>query len=188
MQESRGQLNSLFRFQKYLTPLSKKLAITSFISSNFCYCPLAWHFSSAKSQNKIEQIQKRSLTFLQNKNAQLDFEPGNSTMKIKRLRVLAIEIFKTLHNLNPLYMKNIFYKSNSRSSERLKFNIQTQRYNQAKFGKNSMRVLGPILWNSLPNTIKSSQSLIHFKKFIKTWGNHGCPHYQKYSSYYNAIN
>ena len=183
-----GQLNSLFRFQKYLTPLSKKLAITSFISSNFCYCPLVWHFSSAKSQNKIEQIQKRSLTFLQNKNAQLDFEPGNSTMKIKRFRVLAIEIFKTLHNLNPLYMKNIFYKSNSRSSERLKFNIQTQRYNQAKFGKNSMRVLGPILWNSLPNSIKSSQSLIHFKKFIKTWGNHGCPHYQKYSSYYNAIN
>lgn len=183
-----GQLNSLFRFRKYLTPLSKKLSITSFISSNFCYCPLVWHFSSAKSQDKIERIQKRSLKFLQNNNTELDFDPGKSTMKVKRLRVLATEIFKTLNNLNPLYMNSIFYKSNSRTSERLKFNIQTQKYNQAKFGKNSIRVLGPILWNSLPNSIKSVESLIHFKKLIKTWGNNGCPHFNKCLSYFTAIN
>ena len=29
-------------------------------------------------------------------------------MEIKRLRVLAIEIFKTVNNLNPNYMKDVF--------------------------------------------------------------------------------
>ena len=29
-------------------------------------------------------------------------------MEIRRLRTLALEIFKTLNNLNPTFMKNIF--------------------------------------------------------------------------------
>ena len=45
-----GQLNSLYRFRKYLSPLSKKLAATSFILSNFSYCPLVWHFFNSKSK------------------------------------------------------------------------------------------------------------------------------------------
>ena len=181
-----GQLNSLFRFSKYFTPLSKKLAITSFIFSNFNYCPLALNFSSAKSLNKIEEIQKRSLKFLNNTDDVLAFEPGNSTMKTKRLRVLAIEIFKTLNKLNPSYMQNIFYKSNNRRSDRFKYNIESQKFNTSKYGKKSLRVLGPILWNSLPNNIKSSQSLLEFKNLIRKWGDFGCPHYEKYTSYYTA--
>ena len=31
-----------------------------------------------------------------------------STMQIKRIKQLAIEIFKTVNNLNPDFMKNIF--------------------------------------------------------------------------------
>ena len=30
------------------------------------------------------------------------------TMQIKRIKQLAIEIFKTVNNLNPYFMKNIF--------------------------------------------------------------------------------
>ena len=183
-----GQLNSLYRFKKYLPSFSKKLAITSFIFSNFNYCPLVRIFSSATTRNKIEQIQNRALNFLNyNSDSGLIFTPGNSTMEVKRLRVLAVEIFKTLHNLNPAYMKNIFHRSINRTSERFKFNIQTQRFNQVKFGRNSLRVIGPILWNSLPNNVKSLQSLPQFKKFINSWGNFGCPHYEKFQSYYTAI-
>ena len=32
-------------------------------------------------------------------------------MEIKRLRCLALEIFKTVNNLNPYYMKKIFSKT-----------------------------------------------------------------------------
>ena len=185
--KSGGQLNSLFKFSKYFTPLSKKLAVTSFIFSNFNYCPLVWNYSSAKSLNKIEQVQNRSLKFLKNMDEKLEFEPANSSMKIKRLRILALEIFKTINRLNPPYIQEIFTKSNNRRSDRFQFNIKSQNYNTAKFGKNSLRVLGPILWNSLPNNIKSCQSLLEFKKRIKGWGNFGCPDYDRFSSYYTAV-
>jgi len=183
-----GQLNSLYRFRKYFSTFSKKLALTSFIFSNFNYCPLIWHFSSAKSINKIELIQNRAMNFLNhNTNDELVFTPSKSSMLVKRLRILAVEIFKTIHNLNPTYMKDIFRKSSNRTSSRFEFNIQSQRFNQVKFGRNSLRVLGPILWNSLPNNVKSIQNLTDFKKTINNWGNFGCPDYNRFQSYLSAI-
>ena len=36
-------------------------------------------------------------------------ESGKQSMEVKRLRTLALEIFKTLNNLNPNYIKEIFF-------------------------------------------------------------------------------
>lgn len=174
-----------------MSPFSKELAVNSFILSNFNYCPLVWNFTSSHSSDKIERIQERALRFVcensEKSYKEMSEKFGQCTMKTKRMRLLTIEIFKTLNKLNPSYMRNIFYRSVQRRSERLKFNIETQTYNQAKYGKNSLRVLGPMLWNSLPNDIKSLNSLPQFKKFIKRWGNEDCPHFAKFSSYFSAI-
>ena len=64
--KSAGQLNSLWRIG-HLTGLEEwKILINSFIYANFNYYLLVWHFSSRKSINKIENIQKRALRFLLN--------------------------------------------------------------------------------------------------------------------------
>ena len=73
------------------------------------YCPLVWVFSSAASLKKIENLQKRALRFLY-KSYNTSYEDlllksGFSPMNVKRLRTLCIEIFKTLNNLNPSFMK-----------------------------------------------------------------------------------
>ena len=39
-------------------------------------------------------------------------------LEIKQLRLLILEIFKTLNDLNPPFMKDIFSKSINRSSKR----------------------------------------------------------------------
>ena len=39
-------------------------------------------------------------------------------MEVKRLRILAIEIFKTLNNQNPSFMREIFYRSPSVSHKK----------------------------------------------------------------------
>ena len=76
------------------------------------YCPSGWHFCSKSSQNKIEKISYRSPKLIAN-NYHSDYkfllnETRNSTMEIKRLCTLALEIFKTINNLNPNFMKDIF--------------------------------------------------------------------------------
>ena len=84
-------------------------------------------------------------------------------------------------------MKDIFKKSTHRKSNRLQFNIQTQKYNQIKYGRKSLRVLGPMLWNSLPNEVQSIKTLPKFKSFMKTWGTETCPHYKRFASYISSV-
>ena len=79
------------------------------------YCSLIWHFCSSKSLYKIKRIQERALRLVHNDFAsdyvELLKKSGKATTEIKRLRSLALEIFKTMNNLNPYYMKEILSKT-----------------------------------------------------------------------------
>ena len=91
------------------------------------------------------------------------------TMEVKRMRYLSIEIYKTLHFLNPQYMKQLFQLNESRYSSRRPLDLIVPRVNQTRFGLRSIRYEGAKIWNHLPNSIKSAENLDAFKRLIKTW-------------------
>ena len=80
--------------------------------ANFNYCPLVWVFSSASSLKKIENLQKRALRFLHNdyeiSYEELLLKSDRATININRLRILCTEIYKTINNLNPDFMRGLF--------------------------------------------------------------------------------
>ena len=165
------QLNALSRLQKYMGKSEKEAVINNFILSNFNYCPLVWHFNSCESIRKIEKIQKRYLRIILN-DYESDYKTllrysNKPTIEIRRLRTLAVEMFKTLNEINPPYMKNIFTpKENAKVRQN---DIIVKRINTSRFGTQSLRSLGPKIWNNLPSNIKSETSFLKFKKYIKTW-------------------
>ena len=97
-------------------------------------------------------------------------------MNVKRLRFLCVEIYKTINNLNPSFMKQIFElrETNRNVREKYRLNLNIPNYNQVTFGKKSLRILGPKIWNSLPYHIKSSKNLESFKTVIKNWDGVNC--------------
>ena len=116
---SSAQLNAIFRLNSFLSYKAKQALVQSFIFASFNYCPLIWHFSSSKSLLNIERTQKRALLFLLNDNESpyelLLLKSGKTLMDIHRITILCTEIYKTLQNLNPIYMKDIFqFRSNDR--------------------------------------------------------------------------
>ena len=132
-------------------------------------------FTNTKSLNKIESLQKRALRFLLNDYTssyeELLEKSGKSKMHINSLRTFCTEIFKSINNLNPIFMNDIF-KIRVTDRPVRKFyrnNIEFQRFNQVTFGKNSLRVFGPKVWNALPSKIKVSEDLMSFKAQIKKW-------------------
>ena len=139
------QLKALSRLRKYMGKSEKEAIINSFILSNFNYCSLVWHFSSCESIRKIEKIQKRCLRIVLN-DYESDYETllrnsNKPTMEIRRLRILAVGIFKTLNEINPPYMKNIFTpKENSKVRQN---DIIVKRINTSRFGTQSLRSLSP---------------------------------------------
>ena len=63
--------------------------INTLVYLNFNYDCLVWHFSSKKSQNKVEDIHERSLKFLSNdylsSYAELLEKPTSVSKEAKRL-------------------------------------------------------------------------------------------------------
>ena len=88
-------------------------------------------------------------------------------MEIKRLRCLPLEIFKTVNKLNPYYMKEIFTKTTNLTHRPLDINFNQN--NTTKYGSNSLRSLGPHIWNSLPSEIKKETDYKKFKNYINDW-------------------
>ena len=97
-----NQLNALIRLKSSLGLKKKEVSLNSFIYSNFNYCPLVWMLSHKKSLDKIENLHKRALRFLLNDYVgsyeQLSEKSGKCNMKIRRVRLLCIKIYKTLNS------------------------------------------------------------------------------------------
>ena len=101
---------------------------------------------------------------------------GLTTLNLGRLRQLAIEIYKTINDQGPAYMKKIFItrtsKYNLRGVENL--SLEKPRVNTATFGNHSLRFLGPQIWESLPTETRKAVNLREFKKLILTWEGSEC--------------
>ena len=154
--------------------------VQSFIYANHNYCPLIWYFSSAKPLLKIECIQKRALRFLYNDHVSLYEElltkANSHYMNIYRLKILCIEIYKTINDLNPGYMNNIFKRYDTDRPVRSQHlnNLKVPRVNQETFGTDSLTSLGPKIWNNLPIHLKCSENLISAKEMIKNSYRRNC--------------
>ena len=166
-----NHLNAIGSMQKFMGLKEKEGLLNSFVYSNFNYCPLVWHFCSSKSLYKIEKIQERALRLLHNdfasNYAELFKKSGRATMEIKRLRCLALEIFKVVNNLNPYYMKKVFSKTANLIHRPLDINFHQN--DTTKYGRNSFRSLGPHIWNSLPSQIKKKKEYQKFKNYMNDW-------------------
>ena len=166
-----NQLNTIIRLHRYLGYKEIEVLIISLVYANFNYCPLIWDFYSANSVRKIEQIQTRALRIFYNnfgsdEKTHLD-KSGKCTMEVRRLRTLGLQIFKTLNNLNPAFMEEIFHRTKW-LTHRLS-NVQVNVHETAKYGDKSSRTLGPHIWNSLPEHMKAETNFIKFREHINQW-------------------
>ena len=105
------QLNVLKRIGKHLCKLGKLNIYHSFILSNFNYCPLTWHFCGETNTKKIEKIRERALRFIYSDYStsyeSLLIKSQLPSLKVRRLRTIALESFKILNNLAPAYLNDL---------------------------------------------------------------------------------
>ena len=77
----------------------------------------------------------------------------------------AVTVYKSLNNLYPQYMKDLFHVNvsaydNLRSSS---YNNLQVPFPRTETFKKSLTYSGPLLWNSLPESVKNSNSVKNFK-------------------------
>ena len=104
-QKVSNKLYALSRIAHYMDHARLRMLMTSFINSQFQYCPLAWMFHSRKLNTKINKLHERALriTYRDQESSFEDLLGHDNSVSVhqKNLQVLIIEMFKTKHGLNP---------------------------------------------------------------------------------------
>ena len=106
------KLHALARVSQYMDLLQRKSIIDSFIVSQFGYCPLVWIFHSRKLNNRINNIQERSLRIIYEDYTstfeELLEKDKSVTIHIRNVQILAIELYKVVNNIAPEILKGVF--------------------------------------------------------------------------------
>ena len=92
---------------------------------------------------------------------------NTTTIEAKRLRTLAIEILKTMNNINSSFMKDIFTPRNDPKVRPM--DIFVKHHMSTKYDGRSLIALGPEIWNQIPSNVKSLTSITKFKEYIRIW-------------------
>ena len=141
----------------------------SFVISQFNYCPIVWMYCQRKSNNLINKIHERALRIAYNdyeSNFNQLLDKNNSvTIHHRNIQALATEIYKTLNNLNPIFMREIF------SSKTHNYSIRTQNLNYPNprtvaYELESFGYKGSQIWKSIPKEIQECDNLRSFKSYV----------------------
>ena len=167
------QLKVLKRLGSYLTKLNKLTIFHTFILSNFNFCPLAWHFCTEKNSKKIDKIQVRALRFVYDDYSSSS-ETKVPTLQVRRIRTMALETYKILHNLAPVCLQNVLHTKNSKYYFRYINILDVPQVRTTTYGKRSFRFAAASLWNSLPDHFRTENSFAHFRSLVQSWTGSDC--------------
>jgi len=175
-----AKLNALARISPYIDEGKRRLIMNAFFNSQFNYCPLTWMFHSRKLNNKINRLHERCLRITYNDNLSTFEELLNKDNSVsihnRNLRALAIELFKVYTKQGPDILQDVFPINNeARYNFRKKAHFTTRAIRTVRYGDNSLRHLGPKIWEQIPSDIKEAESVEVFKSRIKSWIPDNCP-------------
>eukprot|EP00112_Aurelia_sp_Birch-Aquarium-sp1_P009288 Seg205.19 transcript_id=Seg205.19/GoldUCD/mRNA.D3Y31 product="hypothetical protein" protein_id=Seg205.19/GoldUCD/D3Y31 len=124
------------------------------------------------------KIHKRALRILYN-DYEASFEEllqrnNEQTVHVKNLHKLMTEVYKSLNCQNPTFMWDLFIRKEVTYDLRAKDLLQLPKARTVLNGLNSIAFRDSILWNALPDEIKSSQSIALFKIHVKQWNGDSC--------------
>ena len=170
--------NTGWGLSKYLDQNTRFLIYKCFARSNFNYCPLVWHFCSKQNTEKLEKLQYRALKVVFH-DFKSDYETlldraNVPTLHVTRLRQIALEVFKSLQKISPVYVQELINVNSNNYSFRNSNTLNIPRVNTVKYGKKSYRFEATQVWNSLPNHLRTTTDYNEFKRLIQTWSGFKC--------------
>ena len=171
------KLHALTRVRHYMDCDKNKLRFSSFVKSQFRYCPLIWMFYPKLSIGRINNVHDKSLRLI-SRNYDTNFDKLLETCsEISThqacINLLTTEVYKYLHGLSPLTINDIFTlhqnSYNLRNCQLIECaNPRTVRLDAIAYRANQ-------LWKKVSNHIKASSSLELFKRRTKLWNCKDCP-------------
>ena len=173
------KLHALARVSNFMSCNQRKIIMNAFISSQFNYYPLLWMCHNRSLNTQINKIHHRALSIVYRDNTS-SFETllkksGSVSIHHRNIQSLAIEIFKSVNNLSPSIMSELFKLKETKYELRTGNILQSNIPRTTTYGIDSVSHLAPKIWSQIPTEIKNCKTLPIFKNLIKTWTPTSCP-------------
>ena len=162
------KLNALSRIAPHLDFKKKKLLINSFFMPQFNYCQLIWTCHNRTKNNKINRLHERFLRLLYNdkKSSFHDLLEKDSSISIhhRNLRALATEMYRIYNGMAPEIATEIFpLRPQGQYNLRRWSDFTLPIVGTVNYGIESIRYLGPKIWESILANIKEVDTIERFK-------------------------
>ena len=100
------------RVSKYMTLPKRRLLMSSYITSQFNYCPVVWMILNRKLNKKISKVHEKALRIVYGDHKTCFTELFNIAKSVtihqRNLQYLLIEIYKVKKGISPTIMNEIF--------------------------------------------------------------------------------
>ena len=97
------------------------------------------------------------------------------TVHTRNIHLLAIEMYKVRNNISPNFIREISPTLESAYNLGESKDFITPRRNTVYCGEESLRNIGPKIWNLLPSDIRTAPTLDTFILRVKKWQPDKCP-------------
>ncbi len=157
--KANSQARALASLSSMLDTESKFMIVNAFVVSNFFILPLVWHMYRVSDCKKFVKVHERALPYVlndfNNTYSNLLHTAPKGTLYLARLNILAVEIFKTLNYMSPLYMKDVFIQKEVTCGL---VNLLVQpKFKTVTYSHNTIKYQGSKLWNNLPSDLKKKE-------------------------------
>ena len=104
-------------------------------------------------------------------------EIDNSVLiHIRNLQALAIKLYKIVNGFSAEIMKDVFpFNTNSSYNIKNRRTFHSRPIRTVYFGSETLLCLGPKIWELIPESFKTLESVASFKTEIKKWKPGSCP-------------
>ena len=167
----------LSRIKCYLSISVRKLFYNAYILPHLDYCCTIWGNANVEQMESIVKFQKRAARCILDKDIDTSSEEMFAELKWMQFpqRVQyqkAIMMYKIFNNLAPEYLQGLFQHTADIHQRALRSTSDNLLYipkpNIEQF-RNTLSYSGSKIWNSIPEHIKHSESVAHFKQRYLEW-------------------
>ena len=176
-------IGMMYKIRQYITKNTLKMLYYSLIYSHLVYAIEAWGSADKTHLNRLLTLQKRAvrmINFQDKRREDYTLPPSDPLfrelefLKIQKIFMLRIGtfIYNCLKNYYTNHFKQWFKYINEIHSYETRANVNknlfTPRARTTHYGLKSTKVLGPKIWNKIPQSIRTIKLSYAFKKKFKT--------------------
>lgn len=169
-------LRLVAKMKPFLSFRDLEIVIHALVFSRLDYCNSLYIGVSQKELSRLQMVQNSAARLLTGTRKQVHITPILFSLKWLPVKFrieykLLLFVFKSLNGLAPKYLETIVNRYSSvrplRSSDQLLLVVPRSKLKLR--GDRAFSVAGPRLWNSLPLSIRSAQTISSFKSLLKAY-------------------